>query len=402
MVILMDEIDGMNSGDKGGITALIKLIRQKKTKKQKSEKTIHIPIVCIGNYGMDKKIVELVKGCAAFELTPPTELQMTQLAHMFSMQERFEAVGEEHAMQIGCRHRLNTTQDTVAVAQIVAYAAGDIRRLLFAIKLYKENPKLFCRNTPEASGVSALEAIFHTPARNKDSKNIVHHLLNTPAHMDRHTAVITDTNRTIVALLYHENVVDAFSQAAKDPVIVADNLQVICSYRKKLPRAMSFYLKFLDNMCFADFIDRITFQNQIWIFNEMSSLLKVFRGNKMFHDAFPEMREQYSPAEVRFTKVLTKYSTEYNNQLFIYSLCQKMDLDKKDMLAFFRDTRAQFGGGAVDTEFLAACEQKFDHRWVSRLEAKRIYRYLDKNVPNEEAIEELEEVECIDALEDNE
>ena len=34
IAIVMDEIDGMNSGDKGGITALIKLIRQKKTKKQ--------------------------------------------------------------------------------------------------------------------------------------------------------------------------------------------------------------------------------------------------------------------------------------------------------------------------------------------------------------------------------
>ena len=37
IAIVMDEIDGMNSGDKGGINALIKLIRQKKTKKQKLE-----------------------------------------------------------------------------------------------------------------------------------------------------------------------------------------------------------------------------------------------------------------------------------------------------------------------------------------------------------------------------
>jgi len=35
IAIVMDEIDGMNNGDKGGITALIKLIRQKKTKKQR-------------------------------------------------------------------------------------------------------------------------------------------------------------------------------------------------------------------------------------------------------------------------------------------------------------------------------------------------------------------------------
>jgi len=32
IAIVMDEIDGMNSGDKGGINALIKLIRQEKTK----------------------------------------------------------------------------------------------------------------------------------------------------------------------------------------------------------------------------------------------------------------------------------------------------------------------------------------------------------------------------------
>ena len=32
IAILMDEIDSMNNGDKGGITSLIKLIRQKKLK----------------------------------------------------------------------------------------------------------------------------------------------------------------------------------------------------------------------------------------------------------------------------------------------------------------------------------------------------------------------------------
>ncbi len=35
IAIVMDEIDGMNNGDKGGINTLIKLIRPKKTKKQK-------------------------------------------------------------------------------------------------------------------------------------------------------------------------------------------------------------------------------------------------------------------------------------------------------------------------------------------------------------------------------
>ena len=36
----MDEIDGMNSGDKGGINSLIKLIRPKKTKNKKRNKLL--------------------------------------------------------------------------------------------------------------------------------------------------------------------------------------------------------------------------------------------------------------------------------------------------------------------------------------------------------------------------
>ena len=64
----MDEIDGMNNGDKGGINSLIKLIRPKKTKKQKLEEITLNPIICIGNYHIDKKIKELIKVCNSYEL----------------------------------------------------------------------------------------------------------------------------------------------------------------------------------------------------------------------------------------------------------------------------------------------------------------------------------------------
>ena len=57
IVLVMDEIDGMNNGDKGGISSLIKLIRPKKTKKQIKEEYTLNPIVCISNYHVDKKIL---------------------------------------------------------------------------------------------------------------------------------------------------------------------------------------------------------------------------------------------------------------------------------------------------------------------------------------------------------
>ena len=44
IVIVMDEIDAMNNGDKSGINSLIKLIRPKKTKKQKVEEVSFNPV----------------------------------------------------------------------------------------------------------------------------------------------------------------------------------------------------------------------------------------------------------------------------------------------------------------------------------------------------------------------
>jgi replication factor C subunit 1 len=79
IAIVMDEIDGMNNGDKGGLSSLIKLIRPKKTKKQKLEDISVNPIICIGNYHMDKKIKELMKVCNSYELKQPTTKEMESL-----------------------------------------------------------------------------------------------------------------------------------------------------------------------------------------------------------------------------------------------------------------------------------------------------------------------------------
>jgi len=150
----------------------------------------------------------------------------------------------------------------------------------------------------------------------------------------------------------------------------------------------------LDNMCFADYIDRITFQNQIWQFNEMSSLMKTFYNNKIYHDTFPQCcqkrKKSDDPEEIRFTKVLTKYSTEYNNALFIFSICQVLDMDRKDLVAFFQELRLYYGDNFyLQNEKVMEVEKLFDNN-ISRLDIRRMYRYLDKNVKND-VITEVED-----------
>ena len=76
---MIDDIDGMNYGDKNGIISLIKLIRIKKTKSQKLEKMTNNPIICINNKNNIKKILELMKVCHVFELKNPSNSQLLNI-----------------------------------------------------------------------------------------------------------------------------------------------------------------------------------------------------------------------------------------------------------------------------------------------------------------------------------
>lgn len=344
IAIVMDEIDGMNSGDKGGITSLIKLIRQKKTKKQKSESITMNPIICIGNYFMDKKIRELMKVCHVFELKMPTRVQTEHI--ISAMMPDISSLLDHEEEKIG-RKSLKE--------EMINYAQGDMRKISFLHKLYIKQRGILT--------AELLRSIFHVKSYHDDSKHIVASLFNTNVPLNNHDTFINETERTIVALLWHENIVDMLEKIKRE---------------KSIP----FYLKVLNNICFADYIDRITFQNQIWIFNEISSLMKTLYNNKLFHEEIGMGARRMEDEDVRFTKVLTKYSTEYNNIIFVYMLCQELDMDRKDMISFFQELRIAYGGVDFNsnTEKLNEVENIFADTEVNKLDIKRMYRYLDKNV----------------------
>ena len=352
IAILMDEIDGMNSGDKGGLNALIKLIRQKKTKKQKQENMTLNPIICIGNYNIDKKIKELMKVCNVFELKTPTQPQMkTIISEIFTHFSLITAHKVGVLNEKMCKTVPIEKQETIA-----NYAMGDLRKLGFIQKL--------CDKKPELIDEKILKNILNVKTFNEDTNKITQSLIAKPYKMEEHNMLMNETDRTVVALLWHENIVDVLP--------------------KKQDAAIPFYLKFLDNVCYADYIDRITFQNQIWQFNEISSLMKTFNNNRIYHKIMNDDEVAVEPEQIRFTKVLTKYSTEYNNIEFIYDLCKKMDMDKKDLMTFFQEMRIFYTEKNPDfmndVATMNSIEAIFESYEINKLDIKRIYRYLDRNV----------------------
>jgi hypothetical protein len=159
----------------------------------------------------------------------------------------------------------------------------------------------------------------------------------------------------------------------------------------------------------------------------MSSLIKTFKNNKEFHNPplyplYPLLKkveqkitpieEQNNPkinqnkletfaplfpkvdkvdSDIRFTKVLTKYSTEYNNSLFIQNLCQELGMDKKDLLSFFMELKNKYD----DNQLLSL----FENNEITKLDINRIYRYLEKytkeNAPSEDE-KEIDEEDILD------
>ena len=256
-VIVVDDIYNI---DKTNITQLIKLMRPKRTKRQKKEPYSCIPIICINNITVDKKINELKKIAKNIYLSP--------------------------------------------IAGAMEYKKSDI--------MYFDN-----------------------------AKDVVYNFLKEPMTIEKHNEWIQESDRTSVSLIFHENIIDYIGN-------------------------IDDYLKLMDTICLSDYIDRVMFQKQLWILNEIISLIKNVKNNQLFHDVQKENKYDVSK-DIRFTKILTKYSNEYNNETFITELCKRFKRDWKDVIALF----SHIEDGIIKVE-----PDEWKELGITKLELQRIQRFV--------------------------
>lgn len=328
IVIVFDELDGMGTGEKSCIENITKLIRAKKTKKQKSEIAISNPIICIGGSKMDKKIKGIMKACPSFLVESPTNTQLTSIITKY--------YGDRLA------------DDVDLIPTIVNSCKHDLRKI-------DTHVELFTNKLAKKRDIGSSNILSYYESFQDDIKHTVGNLLMTTRSINMHNSIITDTDRTIAFLIWHENVVKQCKNT--DGAF------------------LHFYRQILDHICAADVIDRITFQKQIWQFNEMTSLLKTFYSNYMYHQ-FKENNPSViksesvrSRQEIQFTKILTKYSNKFSNSSFIADMCETLMVDKKDLLSFFGWTQTH-----DPDEVLNNC---LDLQIMSALEFNRMLKFND-------------------------
>ena len=325
IVIVIDDIDGMNYGDKSGIISLIKLIRIKKTKKQKLENLTNSPIICINNKNNDKKILELMKVCHVFELKNPNNNQLLRiidnlLPNIFRYSEEENILIKKNILNF-----LNN--NLISINKILFYEKNNI-----IYKKFYENYKTNINNT------------------NENIKIITKNFLENEYTFDKINNIL-ESDRTILSLLFHENIIQ---------ILNSNNLDI--------------YLKILENFIFSDYIDRIIFKKQIWQLTEVNYIIKLFQNNFILKSN--NLLKKINIEDIIFTKILTKYSSEYNNYIFIYNLLQSFLIDKKDIFILFYNLNKNY-----ETNEIIYKLEKYN---ITKLEIIRIIKIINQLIDYQE------------------
>tara|TARA_Y100000741_G_scaffold360138_2_gene341899 strand:+ start:5684 stop:6733 length:1050 start_codon:yes stop_codon:yes gene_type:complete len=132
---------------------------------------------------------------------------------------------------------------------------------------------------------------------------IINTLLTHNTLLNDYYKIISDSDRTSLSLIYHENCIQLFS---KNIVL---------------------YSSILDNFTIADYLDRYIYQKQLWELSQWTNLIKLFYSNNLIKDKSRSIN-------ISFTKILTNYAIEYSNKNYIIRLCKQYNCKKNELIYY--------------------------------------------------------------------
>ena len=302
IVVVLDEIDGINFGDKMALNFLIKILRIKKTKKQKLESYSNCPVICINNNQNDKKILELMNVCSVFNLKKP---KIEESIIIFN-----------HLIPDIFPDNTNINNMNILQKNILHYVDNNLNKIKNILN-YKKLNLLELKFFNTVNNINNTNINYNDNDNDNDNqyniKYITHNLLKNHYNFNN-DYLINETNRTVVSLIFHENI-----------ITLLNNL----SFDKKI----NIYYNILNNFKFSDYIDRIIFQKQIWQLNDINYINKIFYNNFILYKY--KILKHIDLDKIIFTKILTKYSNEYNNTVYLNNLSLNLMMDKCDVFMFF-------------------------------------------------------------------
>ena len=305
-VIVLDDIDTINKSDKLAFNNLINMLKDNyKSNKNKNKNIVNnvnnvnnvnkenttFPIILINNLSTDKKITELIKLCNVIEINKPDDNNIINiLINIFP--DIFS-------------NTILTTDKIVDDFKktLLLYINNNLSRLKLIIKYHEDGllyTKFLGRNIDKTSfEYNQKKVVQFIMLKHYDINNI---------------NILNETNKTIVSLIFHENVINLLNNLSHKEFV-------------------NIYRQIIENFAFSDYIDRNIFQKQLWQLNDVNFYIKILYNNYILHKF--DLLKDISYDNIEFTKVLTKYSNEYNNYTFLNTLYSKLLITKHNIYKLF-------------------------------------------------------------------
>ena len=312
--LLIDNINYYLYNDKGYFNNLVKLLKKNKLHK-------FIPFIFINTLQEEKKFTELSKLSYCLRINPPSNIQLKNIIYKF-----YPKI-------------LTMENNTLIVDNIITYLDYKFYKFINIDYFYKND-------LIELKFITNNSNINNTSINNNNNikvltKNFLHYKYSL-----QNLDVINYSDRTSLSLLVHENIIKLF-----DNNLTQNELKI--------------YKQILDNFIFCDCIDKNIFLYQIWQLNDITYIIKIFYNNFILWQN--NLLKNISQENIIFTKILTKYSSEYNNFNFIFNNTQLYSTNKKLLLLhiFIVDNSNEFYAKLVYSRFMKLIEQYNNYKLIN-------------------------------------
>ena len=305
--LIMDNINYYLYNDKSYFNNLIKILKKNKIHK-------FIPFIFINTLQEEKKFTELSKLSCCIKINPPSTLQLKNI--IYKLYPKI----------------LDFENNTAIINNIINYLDYKFYKFINLDYFYNNNLIELKFNTNNINSNNTNNININNNIKVL-TKNLLHYKYNL-----QNLDIINYSDRTSLSLLLHENIIKLFN----------NNLT---------QNELKIYKKILENFIFCDCIDKNIFLYQIWQLNDITYIIKIFYNNFILwqHNLLKNIGQE----NIIFTKILTKYSSEYNNFNFIFNNTQLYCTNKKTLLLhiFTVNNNNDFYAKLVYSRFVKLIEQ---------------------------------------------
>lgn len=325
--IIMDEIDGCGTGDRGGVCEVIKYInplKKKPVKRGRSTKLIpriSCPIICICNDERTKKIGDLKKTCVHVKFKYPTQHEIKEFVKKIATKENMEI--DEHGAILIAKH-----------SQV------DLRRCLLLLQDLKNLG--IKKNKIKKKQVKNVITNFGKKEVDYNLFQITDKILNQKDLDIAEVCRLCESESSLVPLMVHENIIDVLSKNRNG------------TKKAKLKSLVKYY----DYLSSYAVFENHTYSLRHWEFLNYIPVLSCSSARSCLNDFSKTSHQEFT--NLRYTTILSKTSQKFLNLKNMKSISGKLGISYTDL-------------PEQSEIILSLLVSKEHHKCIEYLKSKEIY-----------------------------